>query len=337
METDKHHHCHEDGDCCGGHKDCCGHHHDHSHEGKDAKENTKEYYDKIRSTLEGYDYSETYETAEHEAAHIIEHHFEENNTPEVKKFLLSSLELTSLKVTDNEESILQMVEKVNTFQEAYPELPNVEGICVYPNFISLVYSSLEDDNIHLTSVAGSFPSAQTFSEVKLAEVGLALKDGADDIDIVLPVGKFLSGDYESIADEIGEIKAYVGDGTLKVILETGALAHDDLITRAAILAMYSGADFIKTSTGKLNIGATPAAVYLMRRAIKQYTTKHPEMNIGIKIAGGIHTAKEAVEYYTIIKEVLGADMMTTKTFRIGASSLANALISDITGSETKYF
>lgn len=332
MENKKQHECCKGDGCCHEHynKDCnC-----------DKEQNTAtspEYYDKIHSTLNAYNYSISYEEAEHEAAHIIDHHFRENDTPEVKKFLLSALEITSLKVTDNEESILKMVEKINSFPEAFPEISNVRAICVYPNFTELVYNSLEDDNISITSVAGGFPSSQTFTEVKLAEVGLAIKDGADEIDTVLPVGKFLSGDYEAVADEIGEIKSYLGEDKLKVILETGALQSGENIEKAALLALYSGADFIKTSTGKLNIGATPAAVYLMCHAIKQYCSKHREMSVGIKIAGGVHSAKDAVEYYTIVKEILGEKMMNKDQFRIGASSLANALLKDITGEEIKYF
>lgn len=311
----------------------------HTHCSHDESSENHEHflYDKIRETLKGYDYSLNIEKAAHEAAHIIEHHSAENNTPDVKRFLLSSLELTSLKVTDNEESILAMVEKVNSFEDIYPELPHVAAICVYPNFINLVSNSLEVDGVSVTSVCGGFPSSQTFSEIKLAEVGLALKDGADEIDIVLPAGKFLSGDYEGIDEEISEIKEYCGERKLKVILETAALQSAENIVHAAILSMYSGADFIKTSTGKLSVGATPAGVYAMCTAIKQYTAKHPDIKIGIKIAGGVRTVEDAVNYYSIVKEVLGNKWITTNLFRIGASRLANALISDITGSEITYF
>lgn len=322
-EHNEEHHC------------CCGHH-DHCDDHCECGEKDVNLYDKIRETLDKYSYSLTAEQAEHEAAHIMEHHSEENNNPEVWKFLLSSLELTSLKVTDNDESILAMVEKVNSFEDTYPELPNVAAICVYPNFVHLVRNSLEVDEVGITSVSGSFPSSQTFSEVKLVESALALKDGADEIDIVLPVGKFLSTDYETVDEEIEEIKSYCGEKKLKVILETGALQTAENVMRAGILSMYCGADFIKTSTGKLSIGATPGAVYAMCSAIKQYNARH-NYKIGIKIAGGIKTTKDAVNYYSIVKEVLGEEWLTNNLFRIGASSLANSLISDITKSEVRYF
>lgn len=334
-------HC-NDGNCECGKDNCecgCGHHEEHhcccGHDHCGC-ENKGELLYKINDALNKYNYSLTWEQAENEAAHIIEHHSAENNTTEVKKFLLNSLELTSLKVTDNEESILALVEKLNKYEEKFQGLPSVATLCVYPNFIKLVSESLEDDNVKITSVCGGFPSSQTFSEVKLVESALALRDGADEIDIVLSVGKFLSTDYESIDEEIEEIKNYCGDKPLKVILETGALQTPENIIKAAILSMYCGADFIKTSTGKLSIGATPGAVYAMCNAIKQYNERH-KYKIGIKIAGGVKTVKDAVNYYTIVKETLGAEWLTKDLFRIGASSLANELIGDLLGKETKYF
>lgn len=335
MKETEHGHC-----CChheheGEHNCCCGHHH-HCDDHCGCGEKDANLYDKIRETLNKYDYSLTSEQAEHEAAHIVEHHARENNNAEVWKFLLGSLELTSLKVTDSDESILSMVEKVNSFEDAYPELPHVAAICTYPNFVYIVSNSLEIDGVKITSVSGSFPSSQTFSEVKLVESALALKDGADEIDMVLPVGKFLSTDYETVDEEIEEIKSYCGENKLKVILETGALQSAENIMRAGLLSMYCGADFIKTSTGKLSIGATPGAVYAMCEAIKQYNAHH-NYKIGIKIAGGVKTVQDAVNYYTIVKETLGNEWLTNDLFRIGASSLANSLISAITNSEAKYF
>lgn len=340
MEDERHEHCcghHEGHDkCCGGHEgECHCHHHHHDHE--TAAAGAGMLPDMINDALSKYDYSLTYERAAHEAAHIIEEHAAENNTPEVKRTLLNALELTSLKVTDTEESILAMVEKLNTFDEAYPELPSVGGICVYPNFASLVSQSLETDEVEITCVCGGFPSSQTFSEIKIAEAALALRDGAEEIDIVLPVGKFLSGDYEGVTDEIREIKECCGPHTLKVILEAGALQTSENITRASLLAMYCGADFIKTSTGKISVGATPAAVYTMCQAIKQYCSKNPQYQPGIKVAGGVRTVEDAVKYYTIVKSVLGKEWTDKEHFRIGASSLANALLSDLTSSEAKYF
>lgn len=323
------HHCHHDEHGHGGeghHCHCGGHHH----------EADPGLYDKIRDTLGKYDYSLTMEEAEHEAAHIIEHHSEDNNTAKVMRFLFESLELTSLKVTDNEESILALVEKINSFEDAYPELPHPAAICVYPNFVKLVNESLEVDGVGITSVCGAFPSAQTYNEVRLVEIALAHRDGADETDIVLPVGQFLSEDYESIDEYIEEAKAYVEDSKLKVILETSALQSAENIMKAAILSMYCGADFVKTSTGKLSVGATPGAVYAMCMAIKQYNARH-NYKIGIKIAGGVRTVADAVGYYSIVRETLGDEWLTPTLFRIGASSLANALIGGLTASEAKYF
>lgn len=260
----------------------------------------------------------------------------ENDTLDVKKFLLGSVELTSLNTTDNEEHILAMTERVNKFDATYPDLPHVAAICVYPNFSALVSNTLEVDGVEITNVSGSFPSSQTFLEVKVAETALALRDGATEIDIVLPVGKFLSGDYEGVSDEIGELKQVCGEKPMKVILETGCLKTASNIKRASIIAMYAGADYIKTSTGKEKIAATPEAVYVMCQAIKEYY-EHTGIQIGLKPAGGINSVMDAVVYYTIVKEVLGEKWLTNKWFRLGTSRLANQLLSEILGQETKFF
>ena len=255
----------------------------------------------------------------------------ENNTNDVKRFLFSTIEITSLTVTDSEDSILALTEKINDFTEENPTFPHPAAICVYPRFAKIVSESLEADGVEITCVAGGFPSSQTFPEVKTIETSLALKDGATEIDIVLPVGFFLAGDYEQVCDEIEEAKAIVGEeSNLKVILETGALKTAENIKKAAILSMYSGADFIKTSTGKIEVSATPMAVYVMCQAIKEYfdTTGR---KVGIKIAGGVRTTEQAVAYYTIVKEVLGKEWLYTEFFRIGASSLANNILTDLTG------
>ena len=261
----------------------------------------------------------------------------ENNTNDVKRFLFSTIEITSLTVTDNEDSILALTEKINDFTEENPTFPHPAAICVYPRFAKIVSESLEADGVEITCVAGSFPSSQTFPEVKTIETSLALKDGATEIDIVLPVGFFLAGDYEQVCDEIEEAKAIVGEeSNLKVILETGALKTAENIKKAAILSMYSGADFIKTSTGKIEVSATPMAVYVMCQAIKEYfdTTGR---KVGIKIAGGVRTTEQAVAYYTIVKEVLGKEWLYTEFFRIGASSLANNILTDLTGKTVHLF
>ena len=260
----------------------------------------------------------------------------ENDTPEVKRFLMGSIELTTLKTTDSETSVLAFTERVNDFDSQYPDLPHVATICVYPCFASVVSQSLEVDGVEIACVSGSFPSSQALLEVKVAETALAIKDGATEIDIVMPVGKFLSGDYEGVSDEIGELKQVCGEHAMKVILETGDLATASNIKKASILAMYAGADYIKTSTGKGKVSATPEAAYVMCQAIKEYYDE-TGIQIGFKPAGGINTVMDAVIYYTIVKEVLGEKWLTNKWFRIGTSRLANLLLSELVGEETKFF
>lgn len=260
----------------------------------------------------------------------------ENDTLEVKKFLMGSVELTSLHTTDSEESILALTEKVNHFDETYPDLPHVATICVYPCFAGIVSQSLEVDGVEIACVSGSFPSSQTFQEVKVAETSLAIHDGATEIDIVLPVGKFLSGDYEGVSDDINELKQVCGEHAMKVILETGDLVTASNIKKASILSMYAGADYIKTSTGKEKISATPEAAYVMCQAIKEYYDK-TGIQIGFKPAGGLNTVMDALIYYTIVKEVLGEKWLTNKWFRLGTSRLANQLLSEVIGQETKFF
>ena len=254
---------------------------------------------------------------------------EKNNTKEVLKDIYSCLDLTTLKCTDNAESVLAMTEKVNSLEEKYPDLKNVAAICVYPNFANIVSQSLEVENVEVACVSGGFPSSQTFSEVKIAETALALQDGATEIDIVLNIGKFLSGDYESVCDEIQELKDLCGERSLKVILETGALQSAENIKKAAILSIYSGADFIKTSTGKENPAATPEAAYVMCSTIKEYYEKTGR-KIGFKAAGGINSVKDALLYYTIVENTLGKEWLNSKLFRIGTSRLAATLLAEIT-------
>ncbi|MGN1354823.1 MAG: deoxyribose-phosphate aldolase, partial [Alloprevotella sp.] len=192
------------------------------------------------------------------------------DTPEVKKQLLGAVELTTLKVTDSQESVLKFTEKVNAFADAHPELPHLATICVYPNFAKIVSESLEADQVEVACVSGGFPSSQTFLEVKTIETALAVHDGATEIDMVLNVGAFLSGDYETCADEIAEIKSAAAEAPLKVILETGALQTAENIKKASILSIYAGADFIKTSTGKIEPAATPEAALVMCETIREY-------------------------------------------------------------------
>lgn len=267
---------------------------------------------------------------------IIAEKVHENDTPEVKRFLMGSIELTTLKTTDSETSVLAFTERVNEYDNRFPDLPHFATLCVYPCFASVVSQSLEVDGVEIACVSGSFPSSQALLEVKVAETALAIKDGATEIDIVMPVGKFLSGDYEGVSDEIGELKQVCGEHAMKVILETGDLGTASNIKKASIMAMYAGADYIKTSTGKEKISATPEAAYVMCQAIKEYYDE-TGIQIGFKPAGGINTVMDAVIYYTIVKEVLGEKWLTNKWFRIGTSRLANLLLSELVGEETKFF
>ena len=267
---------------------------------------------------------------------IIEEKVPENDTVEVKKFLMGSVELTTLKTTDSEESVLAFTEKVNKFDEAYPALPHVATICVYPCFAEIVSQSLQVDGVEVACVSGSFPSSQALLEVKIAETALALKDGATEIDIVMSVGKYLSGDYETLCDEIAELKAVCGDKKMKVILESGLLPSCADIKRASILAMYAGADYIKTSTGKEKPAATPEAAYVMCQSIKEYY-EQTGIQIGFKPAGGLNTVHDALVYYTIVKEVLGEQWLTNQWLRLGTSRLANLLLSEVEGKEIKFF
>lgn len=269
-------------------------------------------------------------------AKLIEKHLEENNTLEVKKFLFNCIDLTTLKCTDSDTSVMKFTEKVNEFVDRYPDLKNVAAICVYPNMAEIVNDTLEADDVKIACVSGGFPSSQTFIEVKVAETAMALHAGADEIDIVISVGKFLSGDYEGMCDEIEELKEVCGDKHLKVILETGALGSASNIKKASILSMYSGADFIKTSTGKENPAATPEAAYVMCQAIKEYFLETGR-KVGFKPAGGINSVHDALVYYTIVKELLGEEWLTNERFRLGTSRMANLLLSEIVGSETKFF
>ena len=260
----------------------------------------------------------------------------ENNTPKVMKFLFSCIELTSLKTTDSEETVMALTEKVNRFDEEYRELPHVATICVYPCYASIVHDTLQVDGVEIACVSGSFPSSQALIEVKVAETALACKDGATEIDTVMSVGRFLHEDYETVCDEISELKAVCGENRMKVILETGLLGSASNVKKASLLAMYSGADFIKTSTGKEQSVATPEAAYVMCQAIREYYDK-TGIRIGFKPAGGLNTVEDALAYYTIVKEVLGEEWLNSQYFRLGTSRLSNLLLSRIIGQEVNFF
>ena len=291
--------------------------------------------DKYLTALAKYDTQLNDADVQVQVAALIEKKVPENNTEEVKKFLFNCIDLTTLNTTDSDESVMRFTEKVNRFDDEFPDLKNVAAICVYPNFAQVVKDTLEVEGINIACVSGGFPSSQTFTEVKIAETAMALADGADEIDIVIPVGAFLSGDYETMCEEIMELKETCKEHHLKVILETGALKTASNIKKASILSMYSGADFIKTSTGKQQPAATPEAAYVMCQAIKEYYEQTGN-KVGFKPAGGINTVNDALIYYTIVKEVLGKEWLSNELFRLGTSRLANLLLSEIKGEELKF-
>ncbi|MDE6028326.1 MAG: deoxyribose-phosphate aldolase [Muribaculaceae bacterium] len=260
----------------------------------------------------------------------------ENATPEVYQFLFSSIDLTTLSTEDSVKSVARFTQRVNDFDNDYPQYKNVAAICVYSNFAEVVKTHLDVEGVDVAVVAAGFPSSQTFEAVKIADVALAVEAGADEVDIVLNLGLFLDEDYEDLCDEIMELKHTAKHAKLKVILETGALKTAENIKKASILSMYSGADFIKTSTGKIYSGASLEAAYVMCECIKEYFAVSGR-KVGFKAAGGVRTAEEAVAYYTIVKEVLGEEWLTHDLFRIGASSLANNLLSAMEAKEVKYF
>jgi len=250
--------------------------------------------------------------------------------------ILSYLDLTSLNVTDNENTIHSMVEKVNGFSQQFPDLPVIAGLCVFPRFVSLIKKHLSVPSVKIVSVAASFPFSQTFMDVKVLECEKAVHQGADEIDIVLSVGNFLADEFEQVRNEIIEIKNRIGKAHLKVILETGILEGPEKIYNASMIAMEAGADFIKTSTGKSPVSATPEAAWIMCHAINDYFRETGKM-VGIKPAGGISTSPEAHVYYGIVKNVLGNEWLVSDYFRIGASRLANDLLSRINGGDLAYF
>lgn len=294
------------------HNCSCGHDHDHDHEYPTM--------DKYHEAFVKFDPAETKEIVGKHVASILERHEKENFTPDVLKQIHGFIDLTSLTSIDTKESIWKLADRVNDFEGTRPDVPNVAAICTYPLFVETVKQALTAQDVKIASVAGGFPSSQTFTEVKIAETAMAVMSGAEEIDIVMNLGYFLEENYEELTEEIQEIKDSCREGKLKVILETGALQTPENIQKASILAMYSGADFIKTSTGKGYQGATPEAVYTMCKAIKKY---HDITGgrVGIKVSGGVHTAEDAVRYYTIVKEVLGDNWLNKDLFRIGASSL----------------
>ena len=260
-----------------------------------------------------------------------------NENVEVYKFCLSAVDLTTLTCNDSVESVTEFAKRTVTFAEKYPQIPNVASICVYPAFVETVGVAVDGTPMRITSVGGGFPASQTFLEVKMLEVGMAVENGADEVDIVLNVGKMLTGAYDEAANEVEVIRSEMdSDIILKVIIESGALKTPDLIRKASLISMAAGADFIKTSTGKIDVAATPEAAVVMCQAIKDFYAATGR-KVGFKAAGGVKTPSDAALYYTIVEQILGEEWLTTDLFRIGASSAANNLLSAIVGTATTHF
>ena len=259
-----------------------------------------------------------------------------NCRTEVYKRCFGCIDLTSLGATDSRRSIGEFTRKAIELPRHFPEAGSVASICVYPVFVETVGLAAGDSKMAITSVSGGFPSSQTYLEVKMLETAMAIENGADEIDIVISIGEMLDGEYDLAGNEIETLRAEIGDDAiLKVILESGTLSDPELIHKAATIAMEAGADFIKTSTGKNGIAATPEAAVAMCLAIRQFAEKTGR-KVGFKAAGGISTAESAALYYSIVEEILGEEWLTPERFRIGASSLANNLLSEIEGREIKY-
>ncbi len=260
-----------------------------------------------------------------------------NHNAEVYKFCYSAIDLTTLSCNDSVTSVTEFARKAAAFYKQYPQIPNVASICVYPAFVETVGVAVDGTPMRITSVAGGFPASQTYLEVKALEVAMAVENGADEVDIVLNVGRMLTGEYNEAANEVEVIRSEMdSDIVLKVIIESGALKTPELIRKASLLSMLAGADFIKTSTGKIDVAATPEAALVMCQAIRDYYEKTGR-KVGFKAAGGVRTAEDAALYYTIVEEVLGREWLTTELFRIGASSAANNILSSIEGQPVKYY
>ena len=291
--------------------------------------------EKFEQLFAEYPWTMTDEAVKAATADILATHFDENNNVEVWKQCLHSIDLTTLNGEDTTEKVEKIAQAVNEFEEHFPEIPNVAAMCVYPALVQTAADTLTEP-IGIAAVAAGFPASQTFVEIKVAESAMAVAAGATEIDIVISIGKFLEGNYQEVYDEISEVKAAIQDAHLKVILETGALKTAENIYKASILAMAAGADFVKTSTGKVPVNATPEATYIMCQAIKAWKEK-TGAKVCYKPAGGVSTTDEAVQHYTLVKEILGEDWLNNESFRFGASRLANNLLTSITGNEVKYF
>jgi deoxyribose-phosphate aldolase len=291
--------------------------------------------DKFETLFSEYPWTMSDDAVKEAAAKILTEHFDENNNVEIWKQCLHSIDLTTLNGEDTTEKVEKMAQAVNEFEDHFQDIPNVAAMCVYPSLVKTAADTLTEP-IGIAAVAAGFPASQTFVEIKVAESAMAVAAGATEIDIVISIGKFLEGNYQEVFDEISEVKAAIQDAHLKVILETGALKTSENIYKASILAMAAGADFIKTSTGKIPVNATPEATYVMCQAIKAWKDKTGN-KVCYKPAGGVSTTDEAVQHYTLVKEILGQDWLNNESFRFGASRLANNLLTSILGQEIKYF
>lgn len=267
------------------------------------------------------------------ALELIASNLENISSEQIYKDCFSMMDLTTLKTDDTPASVKKLVDKVNAFNESYPEWPLPASVCVYSNFAATVKEARKCD-FNITVVSACFPSSQSFLEVKLKECEMAVEQGADEVDIVLALNAFLAGDYQAAAEEIRQVRACIDAVAasqnrhvhLKVILETGLLRSPELIAQASFLAMEAGADFIKTSTGKVDVNATPAAAYVMCECISRYYEVTGK-KIGFKPAGGISTATDALCYYSIVSTLLGKEWLNRNLFRFGVSRVANSILS----------
>ena len=277
------------------------------------------------------------------ALELIAANLDDLASEQVYKECFSMMDLTTLKTDDTPASVAKLAEKVNAFQQAYPEWPLPASVCVYPNFAATVKDTRKCD-FNITVVSACFPSSQSFLEVKLRECELAVEQGADEVDIVLALNAFLAGDYEAAAEEIRQVRACIDAVAekqgrkvhLKVILETGLLRKPEAIAEASFLAMEAGADFIKTSTGKVDVNATPAAAYVMCECIAKYNAITGK-KIGFKPAGGISSAADALCYYSIVSSVLGKEWLNKELFRFGVSRVANNLLAAVEQKTVSFF
>jgi len=291
--------------------------------------------DKFNQLFNQYDFSLTNNELPLKIEKIMVNGYSKNKEKSVYSKLLSLIDIISLNTDDTIDKIVRLTEKINEFDDHFEVLPHPAAICVYPSFVSAVKDALSE-NLEIAAVAGGFPHSQTFIEVKIAEVAMAVMEGTTEIDTVFPVGNFLSGNFQEVYEELSEIKASCRGVKLKVILETGLLQEAEIIKKAAILSMAAGADFIKTSTGKTYQGATLETAYIICNAIKEFYIKNGA-KVGFKVSGGVSEVNDAVKYYTIVEKILGKEWLSPTLFRIGASRLVNNLLTEIEGKKVEYF